>query len=414
VPPAGDTTVACASVTLASLSPQAALPSPATAVWHLGPVPIRAYALCIVLGIVVAAAVTELRLRRRGVAPWAVLDIAVWAVPFGIVGARIYHVITSPGSYFGEGGDPVRALFIWEGGLGVWGAIAGGALGAWLAVRQLGIPLGLLADALAPGLPLGQAVGRVGNWFNNELFGGRTTLPWGLEIHRMDPANPGRALRDDSGNPVLEPGLYHPTFLYEALWNIGVAGLVFLLDRRFRFGRGRAFALYAMGYTAGRFWIEMMRTDAATRILGVRLNVWTAALVFLGALIYFVRVRGPREYVVALGGAGATPATPATGGDVSQVDVSRPRRSGTTAPTGYRVVTEEQFRRYRDTGEMPPEETGDAAGADGAGSGPRRQDASEADGARPAEAGSAPATDAAAGADTVPGSAAGTGADRDR
>ncbi|MEE6260720.1 prolipoprotein diacylglyceryl transferase [Plantactinospora sonchi] len=348
-------------MTLASLTPQAALPSPATAVWQLGPVPVRAYALCIVLGIVVACVVTELRLRRRGVAPWAVLDIAVWAVPFGIVGARIYHVITSPGAYFGEDGDPIRALYIWEGGLGIWGAVAGGAVGAWLAVRQLGLPLTLVADALAPGLPLAQAVGRIGNWFNNELFGGPTTLPWGLEVHRMDPANPGQALRDDNGNPVLEPGLFHPTFLYEALWNVGVAVLVYALDRRFRFGRGRAFALYVMGYTAGRFWIEMMRTDSATHFLGVRLNVWTAALVFLGALVYFVRVRGPQQYVIPVGVA-AEPVT-ATGGDVSQVDVSRARQATAVAPSGYRVVTEEQFQHHQRTGEAPPED-GDPAGDD--------------------------------------------------
>ncbi|GAB3984451.1 prolipoprotein diacylglyceryl transferase [Plantactinospora veratri] len=354
-------------MTLASLSPQAALPSPATAVWQLGPVPIRAYALCIVLGIVVASVVTELRLRRRGVAPWAVLDIAVWAVPFGIVGARIYHVITSPGTYFGEGGEPVRALYIWEGGLGIWGAVAGGAVGAWLAVRQLGLPLTVVADALAPGLPLAQAVGRIGNWFNNELFGGPTSLPWGLEIHRMDPVNPGHALRDDSGNPVLEPGLFHPTFLYEALWNVGVAGLVLLLDRRFKFGRGRAFALYVMGYTAGRFWIEMMRTDAATEILGTRLNVWTAVLVFLGALVYFVRVRGPQEYLVPVGGVPAPlGAGDAATSDVSQVDVSR-EPAAVGAPSAYRVVTEEQYRRFQSTGEVPPpEQPGGVEGPDGA------------------------------------------------
>ncbi|MGI5148673.1 prolipoprotein diacylglyceryl transferase [Plantactinospora sp. CA-294935] len=364
-------------MTLASLSPQAALPSPATAVWQLGPVPIRAYALCIVLGIVVACVVTELRLRRRGVAPWAVLDIAVWAVPFGIVGARIYHVITSPESYFGEGGDPVRALYIWEGGLGIWGAVAGGAVGAWLAARQLGLPLTVVADALAPGLPLAQAVGRVGNWFNNELFGGPTTLPWGLEVHRMDPTNPGHALRDDSGNPVLEPGLFHPTFLYEALWNVGVAGLVLFLDRRFKLGRGRAFALYVMGYTAGRFWIEMMRTDPATEILGARLNVWTAVLVFLGALVYFVRVRGPQEFLVPVGGAPAPLAAgDAATSDVSQVDVSR-EPTAVGAPTAYRVVTEEEYRRFQETGEVPPAEPASAEHGDSVGE--HADDADDAD-----------------------------------
>src|SRR5690349_8180464 len=128
----------------------------------------------------------EYRLRSRGVARWASLDIAVWAVPFGIVGARLYHLATSPQDYFGAGGDPVRALYIWEGGLGIWGAVLGGAVGAWLGARQLGLTLGLVADALAPGLAVAQAVGRLGNWFNNELYGKVTTLPWGLEVHDMD------------------------------------------------------------------------------------------------------------------------------------------------------------------------------------------------------------------------------------
>nr|WP_036342587.1 prolipoprotein diacylglyceryl transferase [Micromonospora purpureochromogenes] len=341
-------------MTLAPMTPLAAMPSPSTAVWQLGPVPIRAYALCIILGIVVACVVTEYRLRRRGVAPGAVLDIAVWAVPAGIIGARIYHVITSPEKYFGAGGEPIKALYIWEGGLGIWGAVAGGAVGAWLAARQLGIPFTVIADALAPGLPLAQAVGRLGNWFNNELYGGRTTLPWGLEVHVMDPNNPGHALRDDAGNPVLQPGLYHPAFLYEALWNVGVAALVLYLDRKLRLGRGRAFALYVMGYTAGRFWIELMRTDEANLILGVRLNVWTAVLVFLGALAYFVRVRGPREYLVPVGEPAAAP-TPS--GDVSQVDLSAREAAARPAPPeGYRVVTEEQFDAYRKTGVLPPVE----------------------------------------------------------
>ncbi|HEX6970094.1 MAG TPA: prolipoprotein diacylglyceryl transferase [Micromonosporaceae bacterium] len=333
---------------LASLTPLAAIPSPTTAVWEIGPVPIRAYALCIVAGIAIAVLVTERRLRSRGVAPWATLDIAAWAVPFGILGARIYHVLTSPEKYFGAAGDPIRALYIWEGGLGIWGAVAGGALGAWLAARQLGIPLSVVADALAPGLPLAQAVGRLGNWFNNELYGGPTTLPWGLEVYKMAD---GRAERDpQTGEPVpAEPGLVHPTFGYEALWNIAVAILVLLVDRKLKLGRGRAFALYVMGYTAGRSWIELMRTDPANEIFGLRLNVWTAAVVFLGALIYLVRVRGPRAYLVPLD-------EPASGepskGDVSQVDVSA-KPAGPGEPTGYRVVTEAEFAAYRRRGTAP-------------------------------------------------------------
>ena len=328
----------------ASLPPQAALPSPTTAVWEIGPIPVRAYALCIVAGIVLAVLITERRLRSRGAPPWATLDIATWAVPFGIVGARTYHVITSPEAYFGAGGEPIRALYIWEGGLGIWGAVAGGALGAWLSARQLGLPLSMVADALAPGLPLAQAVGRFGNWFNNELYGGPTNLPWGLKVYKMVD---GRAERDAAGNPVpAEDTLVHPTFAYEALWNVAVALLVLLVDRRFKLGRGRAFAVYAMGYTAGRFWIELMRTDEANQILGVRLNVWTAGLVFLGALIYFLRVRGPRAYLVPVEPARAEPRP----SDVSQVNVSAPRR--TTAPTAYRVVTEAEYLAYHATGDV--------------------------------------------------------------
>ncbi len=299
----------------AALSPLAAIPSPSQSVWHLGPVPIRAYALCIVLGIVAACVVTEIRMRRRGAPPWAVLDIAVWAVPFGIVGARIYHVITSPGPYFGSDGRPLDALMIWQGGLGIWGGVAGGAVGAWIAARRMGIPLSFVADALAPGLPLAQGIGRWGNWFNNELYGGPTTLPWGLKVHDWDIPS-GRARVDGAGDPLLLPGLYQPTFLYESLWDIGTAILVWQLDRRYRFGRGRAFALYVMAYTVGRFWIEAMRTDAATHFLGMRLNNWTSIVVFVGALIYFLRVRGPQERLI-VGEDGQIRAVPADGAPVA-------------------------------------------------------------------------------------------------
>jgi prolipoprotein diacylglyceryl transferase len=321
-------------------------------VWHLLGLPIRAYALCIVLGIVVACLVTEARLRRRGVAPWAVLDMAVWAVPFGIVGARIYHVVSSPQAYFGAGGHPIEALYIWQGGLGIWGAVAGGALGAWFAARQLGLPLSVFADALAPGLPLAQAVGRLGNWFNNELYGGPTTLPWGLKVHDMDRSNPGRATVID-GQPVELPGLYHPTFLYELLWNIGVAVLVLVLDRRFKFGRGRAFALYVMAYTVGRCWIEFMRVDEANHFFGVRLNVFTSVVVFLGALAYFLIVKGPREYVVPEDASTAAPQGAAN--DVSQVDVTLGgERPASAPPRAYQVVSEERYLAYERTGILPP------------------------------------------------------------
>jgi phosphatidylglycerol---prolipoprotein diacylglyceryl transferase len=330
----------------------AAIPSPTTSVWHVLGLPVRAYALCIVLGIVAAVLIMEYRLRRRGVAPWASLDMAVWAVPFGIVGARIYHVITSPQDYFGDGGHPIRVFMIWEGGLGIWGAVAGGALGAWFAARQLGLPLSVFADALAPALPVAQAIGRFGNWFNNELYGSVTTLPWGLRVHDMDSSNPGHATVID-GKPVTLADLYHPTFLYEAIWDIGVAVLVLLMDRKYKYGRGRAFALYVMAYTAGRFWIEMLRSDPANKILGVRLNVFTAIVVFIGALIYFLVVKGPREYVVP-SDAPETEPEPEPDGDVSQVDVSAAGAPRSKAPRSYQVVSEERFQAYERTGILPP------------------------------------------------------------
>jgi len=268
----------------------ASIPSPSTSVWHLWAVPIRAYALCIIIGIIVAAWITDRRMRARGAAPWAILDVVVWAVPLGIIGARVYSVITTPQPYFGRGGHPIDVLKIWQGGLGIWGAVAGGALGAWIACRRLRIPLSFVADCLAPALPVAQAIGRFGNYFNNELYGRATTLPWGLQIHKnmVD----GVAV----GGP--DTTLYQPTFLYEVIWDLGVALLVWLLDRRYRFGRGRAFALYVMAYTAGRAWIEYLRIDTANHFLGLRLNDWTSIIVFIGALIYFVMVRGPRVDLV--------------------------------------------------------------------------------------------------------------------
>ena len=278
----------------------AAIPSPSQSVWHLGPLPLRAYALCIILGIVAASVVMELRMRRRGAPPSMVLDIAVWAVPAGIIGARIYHVITSPGPYFGADGEPIRALYVWEGGLGIWGAVAGGAVGAWIACRRIGIPLTFVADCLAPGLPLAQGIGRWGNWFNNELYGKATDLPWALRVYEFDTSR-GRAVETATGEPAVA-GTFHPTFLYESLWDIGIAIAIWQLDKVYRFGKGRAFALYVMLYALGRFGVELLRTDEATHVLGMRLNNWTAILVFIGALVYFLRVRGPQEWLEVVDG----------------------------------------------------------------------------------------------------------------
>lgn len=262
----------------------ASIPSPEQGVWQVGPVPIRAYALCIILGVVVAVWLGERRWVARGGSAGTVTDIATWAVPFGLVGARIYHVATDYQLYFGPGRDWVDAFKIWNGGLGIWGAIAFGALGAWIVCRRRGIPLPALADALAPGIVLAQAIGRWGNYFNQELYGRPTSLPWGLEIDRANRL-PG----------FVDVATYHPTFLYESLWCVGVAALVIWADRRFEFGHGRAFALYVAAYTVGRAWIEYLRIDPTHHILGLRLNDWTSFVVFLGAVAYLWINRGARR-----------------------------------------------------------------------------------------------------------------------
>ncbi|WP_191302830.1 prolipoprotein diacylglyceryl transferase [Lentzea cavernae] len=289
----------------------ATIPSPDQGVWHLGPLPIRAYALCIIAGIIVAIWWGERRWVERGGIKGEVTDIAVWAVPFGLVGGRLYHVITDNQKYFGPGKDPLAALEIWNGGLGIWGAIALGAVGAWIGCRRKGIPLPAMADALAPGIVAAQAIGRLGNYFNQELYGGDTTLPWGLEIYRrvtQDGREDALAGVAVDHTPIQ---VVHPTFLYELLWNLGVAFLIVWADRKFRLGHGRVFALYVAGYTAGRFWIELMRTDEATLIFGTRVNVFVSAIVFFGAVAYFIiaKSRGEREDVAAVRSSGVTPSS---------------------------------------------------------------------------------------------------------
>lgn len=266
----------------------ASIPSPPQGAWNLGPVPIRAYAFAIIIGIVLAVWIGNRRYEARGGQPGTVTDLAIWAVPFGIVGGRLYHVITDHQLYFGPGGSGLSgAVRIWDGGLGIWGAVALGAVGAWIGARRKGVALLPVADAIAPGIAVAQAVGRLGNWFNQELFGAPTQLPWGLQIdlaHRP--------------HGYEQYATFHPTFLYEALWMLGVAAVLVWADRRFTLGHGRVFALYIALYCLGRFWIELLRIDEANHILGLRLNVWTALIVGLGGLTWFVvatRLRPGRE-----------------------------------------------------------------------------------------------------------------------
>jgi prolipoprotein diacylglyceryl transferase len=272
-------TPAAAATTLSPLS----IPSPDLSSLTVGPLTIHFYALCILAGIVVAALMTNHRLTKRGAEPWVVIDISLLAVPLAIIGARIFHVVTHPGFYFGEGADFWAVFRIWEGGIAIYGALIGGAIGAWLGCRWTGVRFWTFADALAPGLLLAQAMGRFGNWFNQELFGLPTDLPWGLEIDYPNAAWP-------VGLP--EGTLFHPTFLYEVIWN--TVGVIVLLwaGKRLRLQWGRLFALYLIWYSAGRIVWESIRIDPSEVILGLRTNVWSAIFgVVVGLVILLVQKR---------------------------------------------------------------------------------------------------------------------------
>ncbi|WAL41587.1 prolipoprotein diacylglyceryl transferase [Brevibacterium sp. BRM-1] len=271
----------------------AGIPSPTWSGFSLGPLTIHAYALCILAGILLALWVTNRRWTARGGTSDDLWSIAVWAIPAGIIGGRLYHVLSTPEPYFGRGGNPVAALYIWNGGLGIWGAVALGVLAAWWAARRHGVRFGAFLDAAAPGLILAQACGRWGNWFNQELFGAPTTLPWGLHIDKVLAGRPNPNWPD----PALPAGtLFQPTFLYESLWNLGVFFVLIWAGRRLRMGHGQVFFSYICLYTLGRVWIEALRIDDAEHILGLRLNVWTSILVFaLGAVLFAVsRMRHER------------------------------------------------------------------------------------------------------------------------
>lgn len=265
------------------------IPSPTVSQVTLGPVVIHFYALCILVGIVLAVWIGSTRWKRWGGTFDQFLDITLWAVPAGIVGARLYHVITTPERFFGPNGDWVEMFRIWHGGLGIWGSIALGALAAWAWCRHCGYPTALLMDALAPGLLVAQAVGRLGNWFNQELYGAPTTLPWGLKLNTAGTAiGQGEQCYDGDTCPVGT--LFQPTFLYEMIWNLIGAALIVWISRMAatRLKAGSSFVLYVLWYTAGRTWIEMLRIDFAHEFFGVRINVWVSIAVFVAAAIVFI------------------------------------------------------------------------------------------------------------------------------
>lgn len=254
-------------------------PSPPVewASYQLGPLTIRAYSLWILAGIFIALWLTTKRWVERGGKSEVVSDVAFWAIPFGILGGRLYHLITTPEPYFGAGGHPMNAFKIWEGGLGIWGAVALGSLGAYIGARRHGVQFTAFMDAAAPGLLIAQAIGRMGNYFNQELFGGPTDLPWAVQI---DPA-----FRPEGFEQFTT---FHPTFLYEMLWNLAGAALIIYLDRRLDLRGGRVFWLYVMVYVSGRLWIEMVRIDTAVHVLGLRINVWVSIGVLLLGIAMFV------------------------------------------------------------------------------------------------------------------------------
>jgi prolipoprotein diacylglyceryl transferase len=308
------------------------IPSPSQGVWHVAGLPIRAYALCILAGIFAGYWLTRRRWVARGGSPTVLSDVMFWAIPFGLVGARIYHVATDAELYFGEGRHPIDALKIWHGGLGIWGAVGFGCLGAYLACRRAGVPFLGFLDAVAPGIALAQIFGRFGNYFNQELFGRPTTRPWGLEI---DPAH-----RPDG---FADFATFHPTFLYEAIWNVGVVALVILVGRRFTLGHGRAFFLYVAAYCAGRVWIENMRIDTVNHFLGLRLNVWTSIILFVlavVALIISARTK-PGQEDLSSGPAAGQPTPIVSAGAASGTDAATGESAtGTATAAGATLVAE--------------------------------------------------------------------------
>ncbi|MDO5075865.1 prolipoprotein diacylglyceryl transferase [Corynebacterium sp.] len=272
----------------------AAIPSPPQGVWYLGPIPIRAYALCIIAGIFVAVWLTRRRYVARGGDADVVLDAAMVAVPAGIIGGRLYHVATDYDKYFCSTCNPVDALKITNGGLGIMGAVALGVAAVAVLMRRKGLKLAPLADAAAPGIVLAQGIGRLGNWFNQELYGRETDVPWALEIYyRVDQSGNFAPLTGVSTGEVM--ATVHPTFLYELLWNVAVCLFLVWADRQFKLGRGRVFALYVASYALGRFFIEFMRTDAATMVLGLRINTISSAVLLIGGFVAFFLMKGPRE-----------------------------------------------------------------------------------------------------------------------
>ncbi len=259
------------------VGPLAAIPAPPGSSIHIARFQLRAYGLMIALGVVAAIALAERRWVARGGRREDITLLAIWAVPAGLIGARLYHVITDPELFRGRW---LHAFAIWEGGLGIPGGIAAGVLVGAAVAHHRRLPIPPLLDTVAPALPLAQAIGRWGNWFNQELFGGPTTLPWAL---RVDPAHRPAA--------YAHVATFHPTFLYESLWNLGLVALLLIIERTVRLRPGRLFVIYVAGYALGRLWVERLRIDHANRIAGLRVNEWVSLIALAFCLVILVRDR---------------------------------------------------------------------------------------------------------------------------
>jgi prolipoprotein diacylglyceryl transferase len=308
------------------------IPSPEISYIELGPFRIHFYALFILSGIILALLLTESRLRSRGAEAGVALDISLWAIPFGILGGRFFHVITHPNDYFFAGADLLAVFRIWEGGLAIYGALIFGSLGAYIGSRQVGVKFSSYLDAVAPGVLLAQAVGRWGNYFNNELFGLPTDLPWGLEISSSNPAYP-------AGLP--EGVLFHPTFLYESIWSLAGVALLLAADRRFNLRWGKMLGLYLIYYSVGRVWIEAIRVDPSEIIAGLRINIWSAIFgIVIGLAIIVVQSRRHPGLEASVYRPGKQPAAAEVEPQTASESTSKGQEPDTGLDPDTRVVSE--------------------------------------------------------------------------
>lgn len=318
-----------------------AIPSPTVSTFQLGPVVIHFYALFILAGIIVAVLLTARRMKARGMEAGLAIDIAIWAVPLGIIGGRLFHVATHLNDYFGPGKDWTAMFRLWEGGLAIYGAIIFGSLGAYIAcqvdikalkIESAGIRFLSFADALVPGLLIAQALGRWGNYFNNELFGPPTDLPWGILIPSYN----------DSYPLGLPDGLaFHPTFLYESLWSLLGVAVLFLAERRFNLRWGRMFAAYLMWYSVGRFFIESIRLDPSDVFFGLRTNQISALVGVLVGLALFM-IQRARHTGIETTGYLPGRSNRQLSQQIAEVDESEPSSDVEASEVGLNKSTEEK------------------------------------------------------------------------